>query len=350
MADNTNKTDTGNVPKMTDTRTRKTLKLKPLAKGGFTPKDAQKAGLGAVVDPLTQRDTETGPLSPMEDTRTRKTVKLKPLKSAAQKPSIAVDAASKKPGMMEDTRTRKTLKLKPLEKKAVGLTAEALAKPVVEEKASAINDETIKIKRPPKKAGLAPLPSLGATAAEAKTASNKETVKLRPAAAEKATAGAEKAKASKETIKLSPQAEEAPTGKLEETPTVNLKIAPKKNKKSKLTISKPPKAQKPQQAPPKPGEKPAEPAAAGGLKLKAQKAKTEAPRAEADKAKIEELKATKKAGNTEASSIYTLVAILTLVLMAFSALVTAAQYFNLWDLDTIGGKQIEIPYMKDLVK
>ncbi|MDD5728174.1 MAG: hypothetical protein PHV59_06395, partial [Victivallales bacterium] len=74
MPDNTGNTDSGKVPGMDNTQTRKTLKLKPISKD--TP---AKEGASGIVDPLTARNTDTGPLDVMDDTRTKKTVKLTPV-------------------------------------------------------------------------------------------------------------------------------------------------------------------------------------------------------------------------------------------------------------------------------
>ncbi|MCK4981710.1 MAG: hypothetical protein KAS17_02240, partial [Victivallaceae bacterium] len=110
--------------------------------------------------------------------------------------------------------------------------------------------------------------------------------------------------------------------------------------KSKLTIGKapPPKTQ--------PNEEEA-PDEKGGLKLKSMKPKIEAPRATADKEKIKEIKSGKK-GSSQASPIYTAAAIITFVLVAFSALATTAQYFALWDTKNPVGEQI-VPHVKNIM-
>ena len=212
------------------------------------------------------------------------------------------------------------------------------------------------------------MPSLGAPAA-AKAVNNKDTVKLRPPSAggiKLATPGAPaEAKASKETIKLSPKPAPAATENAvaeeksaeekaapEQAPTVNLKLKSKKPTKSKLTIGKPPPPKTPPKEEEAAPESPTAPGAGGGggLKLKSMAPKTEAPRAQADQNKIKEIKKGGPKTKSQASPIYTLVAIIAVVLVAFSALVTAAQYFNLWNQEAIGGQPIEIPVLKDMVK
>ena len=106
-----------------DTKTRKTVRLKPSA---MTPASIKLPTPGApIADPLTGRDTDTGNLEILEDTQTRRTVKLKPIApqrvvnqpiklqgsevppaaSAAPAAGAAVDG--------ENTQTRKTVVLRP---------------------------------------------------------------------------------------------------------------------------------------------------------------------------------------------------------------------------------------------
>ncbi|MDD5697687.1 MAG: hypothetical protein PHH77_03635 [Victivallaceae bacterium] len=402
-------TETGPLGELDDTRTRKTVTLKPVVSKGEEPAAAAPppADSTAVVDPLTQRNTETGSLGTLVDTRTRKTIKLKPLKSTA--PIEAPAAAPAAPAETEnagktlpDTNTRKTLKLKPLVKeppaaavpssppppatelpeaegdthtrKTVNLfpaakadqkAAEELLKPVEPETAEAAEaaaeglDDTIKIQRPPSKAGAIPMPSLGVTMA-AKTVNNKATIKLHPT---EAAAEDKAAQASKQTVKLSPQpppekASEAPevleeveeVEEIEEieeeaeekkaAPSVNLKLN-MGALKSKLVITKTPDSDIPPEA-----ETPASESKTGRLKLQAMKPKIEAPRTVTDQEKILELKAAKQNAAAPASAFYTLVALITIVLVLFSALVTAVQYFNIWNPQATGGQKIELPYLK----
>ncbi len=337
---------------MQNTNTRRTLKLKAVKSGeDKAAPDAPKA---------------------LADTNTRKTLKLKAVKPGEAKAPAGEGA----PKTLADTNTRKTLKLKAVK------PGEAKAEPAIDSKVTADVDpeatqalapipaipskatsnltaktaegqvadaDTIKIERPKKKADALPMPSLGVTAA-AKTINNKETVKLRPSAAVKPEGkdsnGSEAtAKASKETIKLSPtpvpkQSEVPETKKDKEAaPAVNLTLDEKKPAKSKLTIGKAPP---PKTSPKEDVEAPE--GKAGGLKLKSMAPKTEAPRALADQQKIKEIKKGKK-GNSEASMFYTIAAVISVVLVAFSALVSVSQFFDFWEKENPVGQQI-VPHVK----
>jgi hypothetical protein len=215
-------------------------------------------------------------------------------------------------------------------------------------------DDTIKIERPKPKPDAMPLPSLGAPAA-AKTVNNKETVKLRPSASTPQDAPDEEAavKASKATIKLSPPTAVKPPEKPETSPetppetkgeeTVPAPAEAEEKPKSKLTIGKAP----PPKTPPKEEEETA-PEKPGGLKLKSMAPKTEAPRAAADQEKIQERKKGGPKGKSQASPIYTAVAVIALVLVTFGALATTAQFFDLWQPESPVGKQI-VPHVKGIM-
>lgn len=91
-------TDTGNLDKLDDTRTRKTIKLRPIASVAPTVKYSEVAaapgGGEPVADPLSQRHTNTGAFAKLDDTRTRKTIKMAP--GGGMKPEVdAPDAESK---------------------------------------------------------------------------------------------------------------------------------------------------------------------------------------------------------------------------------------------------------------
>ena len=322
------KADAGEAaPKdLTDTNTRKTLKLKAV-KPGETKADAG----------------ESAPKT-LKDTNTRKTLKLKAIKPGEAKADTA--EKSETPAPAADIDLEATQALAPIPATPSKATSNLTAKAAEEQVADA---DTIKIERPKKKADVLPMPSLGVTAA-AKTVNNKETVKLRPSAAvkpeEKDTSGSEAtAKASKETIKLSPtpapKKSEVPAAKKdkEEAPAVNLKLDEKKPAKSKLTIGKAPP---PKSSPKEDVEAPE--GKAGGLKLKSMAPKTEAPRALADQQKIKEIKKGKK-GNSEASMLYTIAAVISVVLVAFSALVSVSQFFDFWEKENPVGQQI-VPHVK----
>ena len=103
-----------------DTKTRKTVRLKPSA---MTPASIKLPTPGApIADPLTGRDTDTGNLEILEDTQTRRTVKLKPI--APQRvvnqpiklqgsPAAPAAPAAGSEVDEENTQTRKTVVLRP---------------------------------------------------------------------------------------------------------------------------------------------------------------------------------------------------------------------------------------------
>jgi hypothetical protein len=127
-------TDTGSLARLDDTRTRKTIKIKPSSNTGPVP----VINIGAAVPPpavstesgrvstasarisdvLAGRDTDTGNLAKMDDTKTRKTVKLAPLSAAGPVPVIKLGTVSSPintesmPIAPDDTRTRQTVVLK----------------------------------------------------------------------------------------------------------------------------------------------------------------------------------------------------------------------------------------------
>jgi hypothetical protein len=208
-------TDTGSLEKMEDTRTRKTVKLKPASSPGFIPKlepktlepknvepaksESAKAETDnadkVLEDPIGGRETDTGALEPLDDTKTRKTVKLKPLSQAAQGVKIqlsplqpqkaeAPEPAAEDAGItdplsardtdtgsiqkvLDDTQTRKTIKLRPLSSKPVGgpLTKDVGAKPAAGEPAL----KPVEVKPTLKPAAGAQAPTLKPAGAQAPT-------------------------------------------------------------------------------------------------------------------------------------------------------------------------------------
>lgn len=149
-------TDTGSLNKLNDTRTRKTIKLKPTGSTPTVPvinidSESVPTESTPISDVIAGRDTETGGLDRLNDTRTRKTVKLAPLSPPgvpkitigvppapsgapapiSLKPVVAPPinlspvppAAAEAPSMtntdtgslqtLNDTNTRKTVKLSP---------------------------------------------------------------------------------------------------------------------------------------------------------------------------------------------------------------------------------------------
>ena len=112
------------LPSEEDTRTRKTVRLRPIAPA---PAPTQLA------DPLSGRNTNTGNLEVLSDTQTRRTVKLKPLAPAgAAAPAPVAPAAPvappkpvmpAAPAVEDDTRTRKSVVIRPKTVAPVALTA-----------------------------------------------------------------------------------------------------------------------------------------------------------------------------------------------------------------------------------
>lgn len=81
-----NNQDNAPVEDSDDTKTRKTVRLRPsVTPAGINLTPLPKAPL---TDPLSGRDTDTGNLEVMEDTQTRRTVKLKPIATQTAGPSI----------------------------------------------------------------------------------------------------------------------------------------------------------------------------------------------------------------------------------------------------------------------
>ena len=139
-------TDTGSLDRMSDTQTRKTVKIKP-STGGAVPVPVISLGSTASVrvasvapsaapaeaarpkDVLASRDTDTGNLDRMSDTQTRKTVKLSPISTGAgpvpvmklgtvatpvaNTGAVPVTTLPRPSGVSDDdTRTRQTVVLK----------------------------------------------------------------------------------------------------------------------------------------------------------------------------------------------------------------------------------------------
>jgi len=103
------------VDNMDDTKTRKTVVLKPSivvppVVAPATATDSVKTVVTKISDPLTGRDTDTGNLEIMADTQTRRTVKLKPIAP----PPVNNEPIKIQSGSVsgENTQTRKTVVLK----------------------------------------------------------------------------------------------------------------------------------------------------------------------------------------------------------------------------------------------
>ncbi|MFA7231149.1 MAG: hypothetical protein WC071_07745, partial [Victivallaceae bacterium] len=358
----------------------------------------------SIRDPLAARDSDTGNVQKSLDaTQTRKTIKLKPLEAnQAAIPGL-------KPVMLKPTAPVATAEpgLKPVMLKPV--TPIATAEPGLDPQKTIINpamqaskeagaeeeklnrfeiDDTVKIQRP----GTKTTPEAGAVvgapvtdAAQLKTVPGaKQTIKLRPS-----TAGAEDAesmKSSESSIKLAPSSSSKATIRL--TPESATSSAPALAPASKISPSAPTLNLKPpvaagekkadEQAVPavpklgglklgKKNEEPGEQSSAaadappavegetkkGGLSIKKAAADAEEPkgppRVQKDQEKIAAGVSGRKAAASEASLLYTCLAVVTLIILGASVAITVIQYANFWEQQRVGRK-IEIPYLSDLVK
>ena len=89
MSEQENNVAPGMVQAEDDTRTRKTVRLRP---SGAV--EAPAAPVPQLADPLSGRNTNTGNLEILNDTQTRRTVKLKPLvPNSAKAPAAPVTVA-----------------------------------------------------------------------------------------------------------------------------------------------------------------------------------------------------------------------------------------------------------------
>ncbi|MFA6102468.1 MAG: hypothetical protein WCV67_13300 [Victivallaceae bacterium] len=444
-------TDTGNLERMDDTKTKKTIKLTPLTAGGPISKLAplgKPAGapapfvlpkpgsppvnLAATVE-LKPVSAAPQPAAPPENLAA--TVELKPvvMPVPGQGAPVSTDTGSLK-NILEDTSTRKTVKLQPLppggaapaaidlEKTVVNPTVPQAVAPDAEPMVKDTSDDTVKLQKthvptPPIPASTHETASPLPTVAQAKTVvpGAKQTIKLRPStvstpAEEPAAATAVKSAAgtSKDTIKISPLstngtpaagvAPSAPTlnlapkapapapaaGVAPSSPTVNLSAPP-----SGLTLKKPaltpvpaPAAPAPEQKPGlslpgrAPAVKPPEPAVEeeeppvveeaameeeeavveekkGGLQLKKRDSGDEPqgpPRVQTDLEKIENsvtAAATSAAG--QPSMLYFVLALASVICLAASTYITAAQYVNYWQQAKVKSK-LPVPFLSQIVK
>ena len=204
MADQENNLQNSPVPPQEpmadgdDTKTRKTVRLKPSAVGPGSiklPGAPTPAGRTPLADPLTGRDTDTGNLEVLEDTQTRRTVKLKPVAPPTARSPISLQAGGAASGSaMENTQTRKTVVLKPsvLSPSSVKVAPNAASETPVE------SSDTIKIARPvrgpanPAKQTVVLPTANNAAPGSAPAAPGKATVKLTPPPAPAAPGAAPK--------------------------------------------------------------------------------------------------------------------------------------------------------------
>lgn len=104
-----NNQDNAPVEDSDDTKTRKTVRLRPsVTPAGINLTPLPKAPL---TDPLSGRDTDTGNLEVMEDTQTRRTVKLKPLRRRppARRSNRRFRSSAGRRATAPNTQTRKTI-------------------------------------------------------------------------------------------------------------------------------------------------------------------------------------------------------------------------------------------------
>jgi hypothetical protein len=460
-------TDTGNMERMDDTKTKKTIKLTPLTAGGPISKLAplgKTAGAPApfvlprpgsppvnLAATVELKPVSIAPPSAVSPVNLAATVELKPvvLPVPGQGSSVSTDTGSLK-NLLEDTSTRKTVKLQPLP--ASGATAASAAAdlektvlsqtvpqpvsaavaPDAEPMVRDTSDDTVKLQKthvPTAHEASSPLP----TVAQAKTVvpGAKQTIKLRPSTGggtvppeEPAAAMAVKSAAgtSKDTIKISPLstngtsgpaagvapsaptlnlATKAPTpaaapvmGLAPSTPTAKLSVlgvAPSSptvnlSAPSVLTLKKPAltpvpaPAAAPEQKPglSLPGKaKPPEPVAEeepqvveeeavedgaeeeaveekkGGLQLKKREVGDEPqgpPRVQTDLEKIEDSHQHAISGAMEQPSmLYFMLALVSVICLAASTYISAAQYVNYWQQAKVKSK-LPVSFISQFVK
>ena len=464
-------TDTGNMERMDDTKTRKTIKLTPLTAGGPISKLApigKPAGAPApfvlpkpgsppvnLAATVELKPVVAAPESAAPPVNFAATVELKPvvMPVPGQSAPVSTDTGSLK-NVLEDTSTRKTVKLQPLPPGAAAPAAIDLEKTVVsptvpqpvapsvpppdaEPMVKDISDDTVKLQKThaptPVHEAASPLP----TVAQAKSVvpGAKQTIKLRPstgggtvppeepAAAVKSAAGS-----SKDTIKISPLstngasaagvapsaptlnlapkapapapapepaiAPSTPTAKLPtpaapgvapSSPTVNLSAPSGLTlKKPSLTpVSAPASAPEPPKQglslpgkapsvkPPEPAVEEEEPSVVeeaeaaegeeeaaveekkGGLQLKKREAGDEPqgpPRVQTDLEKIEDSQQQFKSDAAgQPSMLYFALALVSVICLAASTYISAAQYVNYWQQAKIKSK-LPVSFVSQFVK
>ncbi|MFA6658575.1 MAG: hypothetical protein WCS25_02635 [Victivallaceae bacterium] len=297
-------------PQGPDTQTRKTIKLAPtkLGIGG------NKGGLS-----VTQGGPDSGkPQGP--DTQTRKTIKLAPtsggvklaVESNAATPSTTSSSSPPQPGAesntqaedQDDTRTRKTVKLGSgtVNTSAVKAAAESVMPSVAQAKSVPASRQTVRLR--PSEAGSAPSPAAPGSAA-------KEAIKL---------------KSSPSAAPPAPPASAAPNSPASAAP----------NSDDEQATSK-------------------APALKAGLTLKKNDTESSTPkgppRAAAEEA---ELKSSAKKKRSDGNPwLYATFCTLLLILVLFSAFLSTAQYFNIWQPELaekyVGGK-IKVPVIDEQIK
>ncbi len=292
MADQDNNLQNSPVPPQEpmadgeDTKTRKTVRLKPSAVGPGSiklPGVPTSAASTPIADPLTGRDTDTGNLEVLEDTQTRRTVKLKPVvPTAVPHPINLQPGSASAPSAMENTQTRRTVVLKPsvLPPSSVKVTPDAGSETPVE------SSDTIKIARP----------------VRGPADPAKQTVVLPTNNVPPGSAPADPGKA---TVKLSRPVPAAPK-----------------------PLTPPPAAP----APEAPKAAPAVPAAPSAAKEEAK------PEEAAKKLDVEAIVGVDAKGPEVPSRLYLALAAVSLILVIGTAAITTVQYLNICQ-----GQKIELP-------
>ena len=323
MADQENNLQNSPVPPQEpmadgdDTKTRKTVRLKPSAVGPGSiklPGAPTPAGRTPLADPLTGRDTDTGNLEVLEDTQTRRTVKLKPVAPPTARSPISLQAGGAASGSaMENTQTRKTVVLKPsvLSPSSVKVEGGAMentqTRKTVVLKPSVLSPSSVKVA--PNAASETPVESSDtikiARPVRGPVNPAKQTVVL--PTANNAAPGSAPAAPGKATVKLTPPPTPTAPGAAPKPPQVTAPKAPA--------------------APPAP---PAAPEAAKDAKPEEKKE---------DAAKKLDAKAIVDTEKSAAPSrLYLVLAAVSLILMIGTAVITTVQYLNICQ-----GQKIELP-------
>ncbi|MDD3116176.1 MAG: hypothetical protein PHV75_06210 [Victivallaceae bacterium] len=393
---NARNTDTGTLKKLDDTRTRKTIKLNveraqdtaaganampsveagkstatvkidrlpPKQQGSPNSQTETKASEQAsprsdetvvlVSDPLNVRHTDTGALGKLEDTRTRKTIKLG---IGGNKGGLSVTQGGPDSGKPQgpDTQTRKTIKLAPTSG-GVKLAVESNAatpsttssssppQPGAESNTQAEDQDDTRTRKTVKlgsgtvntSAVKAAAESVMPSVAQAKSVpASRQTVRLRPSEAGSAPSPAAPGSAAKEAIKLKSSPSAAPPAPpASAAPNSPASAAP--NSDDEQATSK-------------------APALKAGLTLKKNDTESSTPkgppRAAAEEA---ELKSSAKKKRSDGNPwLYATFCTLLLILVLFSAFLSTAQYFNIWQPELaekyVGGK-IKVPVIDEQIK
>ena len=405
-----------NIPEGDDTKTRKTVRLKPSVATPTTIKLPPVGGSVPIADPLTGRDTDTGNLEVLADTQTRRTVKLKPIAPQQPRPApqpIAIEPGAAVPGAAApvadgaNTQTRRTVVLRPSvapasainvdgqntqTRKTVVLRPTAVPASVPVEPAAApapaaddMNSDTIKVSRPIRPAA----PAAPAAPVVPAAGDSKQTVMLEPGALQPAQPGGDMnsdtikvgrvktdvpgkpvLNLNKNTVALDPSAlsdapaapAAPPTSNVDGDATIRIQrpvrkpMVPPKPAAPKMTAA----LKKEEVAPPAP-----EPAPVKEEKIPVPEVKepvTEAKEAKEAKESIPEFKepelkdaaaqgsgpvsleniaeesAAVESAAARPSVLYTILAAVTLLMVAATAVISTVQYLNLYQ-----GTEITLP-------